>query len=143
MWKLWILTSSTRHRLVASRIRLSLSFFAKAQNMHMQGSTNHIDCLGFRNFFNDGARGAFKQHTMQKLGNRIQTRETPINPFYTALWFHIYTGWFERRGCSRTQFFSPLVAILFRGGTALGGHNTNKSGCLTKPFFRLSHAKKG
>ena len=78
-------------------IHLILS--TELQNMDVQCSANYIDCFGLRNFFKDSVRRAFRQHTMQELGNRMQTRETPIYTFYPTLGLHTHTGGLKGWGC--------------------------------------------
>ena len=64
---------------------------------------------------------------------RVQSRKDPVNPFYSRLWFDIYTGGLKRRrGFPWMQLLSPVLTVFLRGRTVLSRHNTNESGSLTK-----------
>ena len=78
----------------------------------MQGGPNDVDRLSVRDFFDYKAGGAFRRHTTQKLGDRIQAKEPPIDSLDPAFWLSAYTGEFERWGCLGLQLLCPLLMIL-------------------------------
>ena len=66
----------------------------------MKGSTNDVDSLSLRNLFYDDTKRTLKRLSMQERGNRIQSKEAPIDVLNPAFGLDTYMGRLKRRGCS-------------------------------------------
>ena len=68
--------------------------------MHMKGSTNDVGSLSLRDLFYDDSRRTLKRLFMQERGDRVQSREAPIDALDPTLGLDTYTGRLKGRGCS-------------------------------------------
>ena len=65
----------------------------------MKGSANDVYSFGFRDFFDNDTGRTLWRLLMQEVGNRIQSREAPIDALNPASRLHTYTGGLKGRGC--------------------------------------------
>ena len=121
---MWILTSLTMCRCVASEMKFSSSF--------LKGGTNHIHSFGFEDFFGNNAWGTLKRQLMQKMCNGIQSRKAPIDALDSMPRLNTYTGRLKGRGCRWMQLLGPLLTVFLRNRETLCGHSTNSLWSLRK-----------
>ena len=66
----------------------------------MKDSTNDVDSLSLRDLFYDDIRRTLKRLSMQERGNRVQSREAPIDVLNPVFGLDTYTGRLKGWGCS-------------------------------------------
>ena len=66
----------------------------------MKDSSHDVDSLSFRDFFYDNTGRTLSRLFMQEGGNRIQSREAPIDALNLAFGLDTHTGRLKGRGCS-------------------------------------------
>ena len=66
----------------------------------MKDSANDVDSLSLRDLFYDDTRRTLKRLSMQERGNRVQSREAPIDALSPAFGLDTNTGRIIGRGCS-------------------------------------------
>ena len=68
--------------------------------MHVKDSTNDVDSLSLRDLFYDDTRRTLRRLSMQERGNRVQSREAPIDALNPVFGLNTYMGRLKGRGCS-------------------------------------------
>ena len=106
-------------------------FFTDVQDMYLQCSANDVNSLSYNKFVYYDISKTIWQHAAQKLSNRIQPWEYPMNPFNPTLGLDTNTlkG---SRGRLGVQFLGPRLAVLPCGKAWLSGRSTNKRESLIK-----------
>ena len=67
--------------------------------MHVKVSTNDVDSLILIDLFYDDTRRTLRRLSMQERGNRVQSREAPIDALNPTFGLETYTGRLKGRGC--------------------------------------------
>ena len=66
----------------------------------MKGGANDVYSFSFRYFFENDTRRTFWGLLMQERGDRIQSKESPIDALNLAFGLNTHTGRLKGRGCS-------------------------------------------
>ena len=68
----------------------------------MKDSINDVDSLSLRDLFYNDTRRTLRRRSMQEGGNRVQSREAPIDVLNPVFGLDTYTSRLKGRGCSCT-----------------------------------------